>query len=184
VEHEVHVRVSIDGGRCATTTSTLTRCTQGQPGSVRHATLLRCLNPPHSLALFTTFFVLFTLLMQCLCSHLQSLQCFIIIICLTTMCIQCLCTLCSRVALFHRRSLHAPNQLLRAELVPSAKAWHIDRIMEALDEFIFQQVLHPPPTTTARRATTFVTTHTHTRHRHRHCHRCCCYCCELKNSSF
>ena len=37
-------------------------------------------------------------------------------------------------------SLHAPNQRLRSELVPSAKAWHIDRIMEALDEFIFQQV--------------------------------------------
>lgn len=38
-------------------------------------------------------------------------------------------------------SLHAPNQDLRIQLVPSAKAWHIDKIMEALDEFIYRQNL-------------------------------------------
>jgi len=32
-------------------------------------------------------------------------------------------------------SLHAPNQALRTEIVPSSKAWHIDKIMEALDYF-------------------------------------------------
>ena len=36
-------------------------------------------------------------------------------------------------------SLHAPNQNLRSEIVPSSKAWHIDRIMEALDYFIVAQ---------------------------------------------
>eukprot|EP00041_Stephanoeca_diplocostata_P032850 m.1065271 g.1065271 ORF g.1065271 m.1065271 type:complete len:498 (-) comp24219_c1_seq13:831-2324(-) len=36
-------------------------------------------------------------------------------------------------------SLHAPNQEIRTQIVPSAKAWHIDRIMDALDEFLFQQ---------------------------------------------
>eukprot|EP00051_Salpingoeca_urceolata_P005672 m.75719 g.75719 ORF g.75719 m.75719 type:complete len:582 (-) comp14490_c0_seq4:147-1892(-) len=33
-------------------------------------------------------------------------------------------------------SLHAPTQDLRGEIVPSAKAWHIDRIMDAMDAFI------------------------------------------------
>ena len=33
-------------------------------------------------------------------------------------------------------SLHAPNQTLRTEIVPSSKAWHIDKIIEALDYFI------------------------------------------------
>jgi len=33
-------------------------------------------------------------------------------------------------------SLHAPNQKLRTEIVPSSKAWHINKIVEALDYFI------------------------------------------------
>lgn len=33
-------------------------------------------------------------------------------------------------------SLHAPNQELRSEIVPSSKAWHIDRIMEAMDHYV------------------------------------------------
>ncbi|EGD80439.1 radical SAM domain-containing protein [Salpingoeca rosetta] len=33
-------------------------------------------------------------------------------------------------------SLHAPTQELRAQIVPTAKAWHIDRIMAAMDNFI------------------------------------------------
>lgn len=33
-------------------------------------------------------------------------------------------------------SLHAPTQELRSTIVPSSKAWHIDRIMEATDYFL------------------------------------------------
>lgn len=36
-------------------------------------------------------------------------------------------------------SLHAPTQELRTRIVPSAKAWHIDRILEVTDAFIAQQ---------------------------------------------
>eukprot|EP00123_Amoebidium_parasiticum_P008171 comp18623_c0_seq2/m.20215 comp18623_c0_seq2/g.20215 ORF comp18623_c0_seq2/g.20215 comp18623_c0_seq2/m.20215 type:complete len:321 (-) comp18623_c0_seq2:177-1139(-) len=36
-------------------------------------------------------------------------------------------------------SLHAPNQDLRCRIVPSSKAWHIDRIMEAMDAYIDKQ---------------------------------------------
>eukprot|EP00039_Didymoeca_costata_P003194 m.65943 g.65943 ORF g.65943 m.65943 type:complete len:489 (+) comp11770_c0_seq1:289-1755(+) len=36
-------------------------------------------------------------------------------------------------------SLHAPNQELRSTIVPSSKAWHLDRIMGALDYFIQRQ---------------------------------------------
>jgi adenine C2-methylase RlmN of 23S rRNA A2503 and tRNA A37 len=36
-------------------------------------------------------------------------------------------------------SLHAPTQELRTQIVPTAKAWGIDRIMEAADSFIAQQ---------------------------------------------
>ncbi|KAI8810124.1 hypothetical protein BJ742DRAFT_802237 [Cladochytrium replicatum] len=36
-------------------------------------------------------------------------------------------------------SLHAPTQDLRMQIVPTAKAWHIDRIMAATDAFISQQ---------------------------------------------
>jgi sorting nexin-8 len=36
-------------------------------------------------------------------------------------------------------SLHAPTQELRQQIVPTSKAWHIDRIMEATDVFIAQQ---------------------------------------------
>ncbi|KAI8925386.1 hypothetical protein BC831DRAFT_461363, partial [Entophlyctis helioformis] len=36
-------------------------------------------------------------------------------------------------------SLHAPTQELRCEIVPTAKGWHIDRILEATDVFIAQQ---------------------------------------------
>jgi 23S rRNA (adenine(2503)-C(2))-methyltransferase len=36
-------------------------------------------------------------------------------------------------------SLHAPTQELRQQIVPTSKAWHIDRIMEAADNFIAQQ---------------------------------------------
>lgn len=36
-------------------------------------------------------------------------------------------------------SLHAPSQSLRTQIVPSSKAWHIDRIMEAMDDFIDNQ---------------------------------------------
>jgi sorting nexin-8 len=36
-------------------------------------------------------------------------------------------------------SLHAPNQTLRTQIVPSSKAWHLDRIMEAMDAFIENQ---------------------------------------------
>ncbi|EDQ87591.1 uncharacterized protein MONBRDRAFT_33245 [Monosiga brevicollis MX1] len=32
-------------------------------------------------------------------------------------------------------SLHAPNQELREEIVPSGRSWHLDRIMEAIDHF-------------------------------------------------
>eukprot|EP00127_Corallochytrium_limacisporum_P002685 Clim_evm121s134 gene=Clim_evmTU121s134 len=33
-------------------------------------------------------------------------------------------------------SLHAPSQELRTRIVPTAKAWHIDRIMEAMEEYV------------------------------------------------
>ena len=33
-------------------------------------------------------------------------------------------------------SLHAPNQLLRAQIVPSSKSWHVDRIIAAMEEFM------------------------------------------------
>eukprot|EP00920_Eleutheroschizon_duboscqi_P019880 GHVT01047642.1.p1 GENE.GHVT01047642.1~~GHVT01047642.1.p1 ORF type:complete len:393 (-),score=18.62 GHVT01047642.1:534-1712(-) len=36
-------------------------------------------------------------------------------------------------------SLHAPNQELRSQIVPSSKAWHVDRIMSATDKFIANQ---------------------------------------------
>jgi sorting nexin-8 len=36
-------------------------------------------------------------------------------------------------------SLHAPNQELRCEIVPTSKAWHLDKIMEALDYFNMKQ---------------------------------------------
>lgn len=36
-------------------------------------------------------------------------------------------------------SLHAPTQELRAKIVPTAKAWHLDAIMEALDQFLNEQ---------------------------------------------
>ena len=36
-------------------------------------------------------------------------------------------------------SLHAPNQTLRTQIVPTAKAWPIEKIMEASDLFIAQQ---------------------------------------------
>eukprot|EP00050_Salpingoeca_kvevrii_P007918 m.299503 g.299503 ORF g.299503 m.299503 type:complete len:487 (-) comp14149_c0_seq1:184-1644(-) len=36
-------------------------------------------------------------------------------------------------------SLHAPTQELRAQIVPSSKAWHIDRIIEAMDEYVDAQ---------------------------------------------
>ncbi|KAI8897986.1 hypothetical protein BC833DRAFT_565352 [Globomyces pollinis-pini] len=36
-------------------------------------------------------------------------------------------------------SLHASNQTLRTQIVPTAKAWHINKIMEAADKFIAQQ---------------------------------------------
>jgi adenine C2-methylase RlmN of 23S rRNA A2503 and tRNA A37 len=36
-------------------------------------------------------------------------------------------------------SLHAPNQALRQQIVPTAKAWNIHRILEATDAFIDQQ---------------------------------------------
>eukprot|EP00040_Diaphanoeca_grandis_P036291 m.230960 g.230960 ORF g.230960 m.230960 type:complete len:482 (+) comp33591_c2_seq1:205-1650(+) len=36
-------------------------------------------------------------------------------------------------------SLHAPTQEVRAEIVPSSKAWHIDDIMKALDFFVAEQ---------------------------------------------
>ncbi|KAJ3270512.1 sorting nexin [Terramyces sp. JEL0728] len=36
-------------------------------------------------------------------------------------------------------SLHAPNQKLRTQIVPTSKAWHIDRIVDAADKFIAQQ---------------------------------------------
>ncbi|KAJ3260805.1 sorting nexin [Boothiomyces macroporosus] len=36
-------------------------------------------------------------------------------------------------------SLHAPNQTLRTQIVPTSKAWHIDRIVDAADKFIAQQ---------------------------------------------
>jgi sorting nexin-8 len=36
-------------------------------------------------------------------------------------------------------SLHAPTQDLRAQIVPTARAWHIDRIMEAVDDFLRKQ---------------------------------------------
>jgi sorting nexin-8 len=36
-------------------------------------------------------------------------------------------------------SLHAPTQELRQQIVPTSKAWHIDRILEATDAFIAQQ---------------------------------------------
>ena len=36
-------------------------------------------------------------------------------------------------------SLHAPNQTLRSQIVPSSKAWHITKIMGALDAFIARQ---------------------------------------------
>lgn len=33
-------------------------------------------------------------------------------------------------------SLHAPTQELRCQIVPSSKAWHIDKIIDAMDEFL------------------------------------------------
>ncbi|KND04516.1 23S rRNA methyltransferase [Spizellomyces punctatus DAOM BR117] len=36
-------------------------------------------------------------------------------------------------------SLHAPNQTLRQQIVPTAKAWHVDRILSACDAFIDHQ---------------------------------------------
>jgi sorting nexin-8 len=36
-------------------------------------------------------------------------------------------------------SLHAPNQKLRSQIVPTAKAWHIDKIVKAANEFVIQQ---------------------------------------------
>eukprot|EP00730_Choanoeca_flexa_P013746 TRINITY_DN5659_c0_g1_i1.p1 TRINITY_DN5659_c0_g1~~TRINITY_DN5659_c0_g1_i1.p1 ORF type:complete len:466 (+),score=98.01 TRINITY_DN5659_c0_g1_i1:59-1456(+) len=33
-------------------------------------------------------------------------------------------------------SLHAPTQALREQIVPTGKAWHIDRIVAAMDEFV------------------------------------------------
>ncbi len=36
-------------------------------------------------------------------------------------------------------SLHAPNQDLRVRIVPTAKAWHIDKIVDAMDTFIARQ---------------------------------------------
>ena len=36
-------------------------------------------------------------------------------------------------------SLHAPNQTLRTQIVPSSKAWHIDRIMDAMQAFVDNQ---------------------------------------------
>ncbi|KAJ3020051.1 sorting nexin [Thoreauomyces humboldtii] len=36
-------------------------------------------------------------------------------------------------------SLHAPTQALRSEIVPTSKAWHVDRILAACDAFIENQ---------------------------------------------
>lgn len=36
-------------------------------------------------------------------------------------------------------SLHAPTQDLRIKIVPTAKAWHVERIFEAADDFILHQ---------------------------------------------
>ena len=36
-------------------------------------------------------------------------------------------------------SLHAPNQALRTQIVPTAKAWHIEKILAATDQLIDNQ---------------------------------------------
>ncbi|KAI9205671.1 uncharacterized protein BJ171DRAFT_501161 [Polychytrium aggregatum] len=41
-------------------------------------------------------------------------------------------------------SLHGPTQELRAQIVPTAKSWHIEKIMEAAEAFVAQQNARAP----------------------------------------
>lgn len=48
-------------------------------------------------------------------------------------------------------SLHAPNQTLRTQIVPTAKAWHIEKIMAAIDALIDNQNANKPSKNRKRR---------------------------------